>query len=76
MLSKYHVAVKLERGLSALELADLQAGRSDSIASYETEGEDVVVCLYAPTLLTATDTAEIQVQRATGLVVMSTQLLA
>ncbi|GAA1151147.1 hypothetical protein GCM10009672_24860 [Nesterenkonia lutea] len=76
MLSKYHVVVRLGRGLLAAEIAELRARRNGSISHYEMHGEDVVVVsLYAASSSTAIETAEIQVQRATGLTVVSVRVL-
>ncbi len=68
MQSKYHVAVRLGRGLKAQEFAELRSKRWGAIAHYEMHGEDVVVVsLYAPSSATAIQAAEIHVQRTTGL---------
>lgn len=73
---EYHVAVTLRRRLEENEVQRMHAHRSSSVSGYEMESDDVVmVALHAPNALTAAETAEIQVQRATGVEIAATQLV-
>lgn len=75
-MTEYRVAVTLRRRLDQQEVGQMHANRSASVSGYEMEDEDVVmVTLHAPNALTATETAEIQVQRATGVEIAATQLV-
>lgn len=75
-MTKYRVAVTLQRSLDDQEVQQLQARRSESIATYEMESPEVVVVeLHSPTSLTAVETAEIHVQRSTNVAIASTQLI-
>lgn len=75
-MPEYRVAVTLTRGLNASEVEQLPARKGSSISSYEMEGTDVVVAvLHSPSSLTAVETAEIQVQRSTGVAIAASQLI-
>lgn len=72
----YRVAVTLTRGLNDTEVDQLFTRKGSSISSYEMDGTDVVlVDLHSPNSETATETAEIQVQRSSGVEIASSQLL-
>jgi len=76
-MSKYRVAVTLQRSLDQDEIQQLHASRSESITSYQMDGSDVVlVDLHSPTSLAAVETAEIQVQRSTHVAIKATQLIS
>ncbi len=75
-MTEYRVAVTLSRSLEDAEIQQMHANRSASVSGYEMEdGRVVMVTLHAPNALTATETAEIQVQRATGVEIAATQLV-
>lgn len=75
-LTEYRVALTLERPLEEQEIRRLHDQRSEPIANYEMDGNDVVMAhLNASDSLTARDTAELQVLRATGVAIHSAQLI-
>lgn len=75
-MTEYRVAVTLRRPLDEEEVDQMHANRSASVSGYKMEdGHVVMVTLHAPNALTATETAEIQVQRATGVEIAATQLV-
>ncbi|WP_218221734.1 hypothetical protein [Nesterenkonia sp. Act20] len=75
-MTEYRVAVTLSRPLEDTEVRQLHTNRSSSVSGYDMDGGDVVmVSLHAPNALTAAETAEIQVQRATGVEIAATQLV-
>lgn len=75
-MPEYRVAITLTRGLNDSEVNQLLTRKGSSISSYEMHGTDVVmVALHSPNSLTAVETAEIQVQRSTGVEIGSSQLI-
>ncbi|EXF26311.1 hypothetical protein BG28_01605 [Nesterenkonia sp. AN1] len=75
-MTRYRVALTLERSLDEQEILNLRGQRSESISDYEMDGENVVLAsLDAADSLAARDTAELQVSRATGVAIHAAQLI-
>ncbi|KUG60458.1 hypothetical protein [Nesterenkonia jeotgali] len=75
-MTQYRVALTLERSLDEQEIQKLREQRGESISDYEMDGDNVVLAiLNAADSLTARDTAEVQVSRATGVAIQSAQLI-
>lgn len=75
-MTQYRVALTLERSLDEQEIQNLREQRGEPISDYEMDGDNVVLAvLNAADSLTARDTAEALVSRATGVAIQSAQLI-